>query len=92
MCVLEEYIHLIFDFVSSRITAYQFEDCFINLWYKTNWESMSIPVQKIIGDLSLWIDGFSDDPEIFPNTHIDEETLKKHAHFAYESLIPHLKK
>ena len=62
--MLEAYIRLIEQFASGEITADEFEDTYIDLWYqyvKTEL-SVSSPETILISDLFLEVDAYSNQP------------------------------
>lgn len=63
--MLGQYVELICQFVSSEISADDFEDRYLKLWYAAldNFLSKRSPESKIISDLFLEVDAYSNDPE-----------------------------
>ena len=63
--MLEAYVELIRQFVGDEITADDFEDRYIKLWYTAlnDFLSQISPEAKIISDLFLEVDAYSNDPE-----------------------------
>ncbi len=63
--MLGKYVELIRHFVSGDISADEFEDQYVKLWYAAldDFLAHRSPESKIISDLFLEVDAYSNDPE-----------------------------
>lgn len=63
--MFEQYIELIRQFIAGEIDADEFEDRYIKLWYAAldGFLGQISPESKVISDLFLEVDAYSNDPE-----------------------------
>ena len=83
--MLEQYIELIQRFVGGEISADDFEDRYIKLWYAAlgNFLSETTPQTEIISDLFLEVDALTNEPP-FDTT---PEELRSSAEKALSQLV-----
>ena len=83
--MLESYTRLIEQFTSGEITADEFEDTYIDLWYqyvKTEL-SVSSPETTLISDLFLEVDAYTNKPPY----NVSAEELREAARKALAELL-----
>jgi hypothetical protein len=90
MQMLEQYVELIRQFVSGEISADDFEDRYIKLWYLAldDFLGHRSPESKVISDLFLEVDAYSNDPdELGSQYSTTAEELRESARKALSELL-----
>ena len=87
--MLDQYVKLIRAFVAGEMDADAFESAYIDLWYKAldNFLSQQTPETKIIADLFLEVDAYSNDPELGESYCLDADGLRVAAQKALDELV-----
>ena len=88
--MLEKYRELIRQFVSGEISADDFEDRYIKLWYLAldDFLAQISSEAKIISDLFLEVDAYSNDPETLGTEYCTTaEELRESARKALNELL-----
>ncbi|MEP7290481.1 MAG: colicin immunity domain-containing protein [Chloroflexota bacterium] len=88
--MLGSYVELIRQFVAGEISADEFEDRYIKLWYAAldNLLSQRTPETKIISDLFLEVDAYSNDPETLGDSYcVTADQLRESARQALHELM-----
>lgn len=88
--MLEQYIELIQRFVAGSVSADDFENCYIKLWYAAldDFLNERSPASRIISDLFLEVDAYTNDPDELGSTYTTTaEELRESAHKALSELL-----
>ena len=88
--MLEKYVDLIRLFIAEEISADAFEDDYIKLWYAAldDFLSQKSPASKIISDLFLEVDAYTNDPDELGATYsTTADELRESARKALSELL-----
>ncbi len=88
--MLEKYVDLIRRFVAGEISADDFEDQYVKLWYMAldDFLSQRSPASKIISDLFLEVDAYTNDPDELGSAYsTSAEELREWARKALSELL-----